>query len=352
MRGKNMGKYYITAELAGLIKTTREENNVSGNEISKKIGKSQAYFSKLENGQIKTIDDTLLIDIFKTILGNDEKFDFFINEKLINVLENLKLSLSQDELDAQIWFDNFDKIIRQLPIPEEFVDDINGRLLKLGIDSSALCQRINTNEDIDDQDSISSLPINIWTPVFRDGDFYGAYIRMSIEDDMMKAILSKQKQQCNYSVLFAIAYYLLKIENKVGPGSNEKLKNEAKYYLNSFKIASLVDKGKIDISVKSDGNRPVISSQYDEENTWYIKKITKNIKTVSEIDIVSANKKLDIFSNNTIWDAPFMLSLNAIDYKKMKLLSHEKKQEFLNDVKQLVEKYANEEDEYTIKLYD
>ena len=48
-------KFYITSELALLIKTLRTQNKIPSKELADRIGKSNSYISKLESGDVKNI---------------------------------------------------------------------------------------------------------------------------------------------------------------------------------------------------------------------------------------------------------------------------------------------------------
>lgn len=72
-----MGKFSVTPELAEIIKTTRIQNNVTAKDIAKHIGKSQAYMSKLEKAEIKTIEESNLTEIFRFIYGKKKAFRIF-----------------------------------------------------------------------------------------------------------------------------------------------------------------------------------------------------------------------------------------------------------------------------------
>lgn len=342
-----MAKYEVTGELSELIKKIRIENKKTSIDIANAIGKSQAYISKLENSKILTIDEEVLMDIFSAIFGSEEDFNNFLNTNFKSLA--LKEYKDEEELDKELWFNNFDTVLRQLPISDSFIDDINYRINKIGINYSILCNRINSNEDISDINyNQAYLPRNIWSRIDNSGDMY---IKLEIKPEKIKQILEGSIKKANYITLLSITYYLLKIENRVGPEKNQTLFDQATEYLKSNGITRLIEKKPFTTGLRSDNDSSVYN-EYDRTNNDILDGIVNELKIASEIDVISVSKMLLKYKKNLHWDAFFMLTLTSLNYDKLKCISHDKRTEFLKEVKSLIDKYIDNHEEIDIIKYD
>ena len=210
-----MARYDVTPELASVIKSTRISHNITAKSVAEQIGKSQAYISKLEKGELKTIDQDQLLDIFIFVLGSEEAFQDFLNNTLASVFSTLTLRHSQKEIDKQIWYRNFDTVLRQIPIPELLVHNINEIMSENNIDIDNLVNKINGNEEIKHIiDNYENYPENTWNYLVEDGEIKQIFIRMHIKKTTVSNILSFQYKSSNYVNMLAIVFYsLVMIEN-------------------------------------------------------------------------------------------------------------------------------------------
>lgn len=93
----------VTENLRGLIRTERKAHKVRGDDLSRSIGKSPSYISRIENGKTATMDDSLIFPIFKNILQvEDENVQSFIDSFIhltpdTNDIDYLILSLSDNK---------------------------------------------------------------------------------------------------------------------------------------------------------------------------------------------------------------------------------------------------------------
>ena len=81
-----MAKVYVTQELAETIKSIRLQNKILSKDLANIIDKSPSYVTKLEKGEIQTIDIDELNKIFNYIIGDDTSFDETI-QKIYSVLK-------------------------------------------------------------------------------------------------------------------------------------------------------------------------------------------------------------------------------------------------------------------------
>ena len=115
-----MPKTPVTLELAATLKTVRTEKGIQAQTLAEHIGKSNAYITKLEKAELKFIDNDLLDQIFAFIMGDDTDSDIIAKK----TQELTKQNLSDEKIDDQLWFVNFDTVYRRLPIPEKLIQFI------------------------------------------------------------------------------------------------------------------------------------------------------------------------------------------------------------------------------------
>jgi len=104
----------LTFERVQILKNYRIKNNIKSKDIVEKIGTSNAYVSKLEKGDYKTIDDKMLNKIIETIATDIEEqkeileaFNDSIEFNLVQQIKNTLLKTESYILD----FNNLTKII-------------------------------------------------------------------------------------------------------------------------------------------------------------------------------------------------------------------------------------------------
>ena len=207
-----MAKYTVTTELSETIRSVRMQNHVSAKSVAEHIGKSQSYISKLEKGDIKSIQEDELTEIFRFIFGNERDLQVFLDSALGRILETLELRYSDDEIKEQVWFDNYDTVLRLIPIPAELIDCLNLRIESLGVTIDELCSRINANEGISPKViNTDKYPFNEWLPFVEDHKIAFRFIKMRVTVQEITEILEKRVRSANYVSLLALAYSLISL---------------------------------------------------------------------------------------------------------------------------------------------
>ena len=203
-----MAKVYVTQELAETIKSIRLQNKILSKDLANIIDKSPAYVTKLEKGEIQTIDIDELNKIFNYIIGDDTSFD----ETIQKIYSVLKYIYTYEEIENQIWFSNYDTVKRKIPIPSSLIDEINVRIEALDVSREYLKKRINANESLSQAEVENpDIPFNQWYSP--ENKPKGAQsIKINITDDILNGILDKTIDVTKYIYMLAISYYLIKIE--------------------------------------------------------------------------------------------------------------------------------------------
>lgn len=352
-----MGKFSVTPELAEIIKTTRIQNNVTAKDIAKHIGKSQAYMSKLEKAEIKTIEESNLTEIFRFIYGKEEGFQDFLEKTIGRFVD----SNDEEEINKQIWLYNYDTILRRIPIPEELVDELNKKISDLNVSVEKLVFRINANESlakeiIDD----STFPYNEWIlySMTGTGHYQSYIIKMKVEISQIKAILDKQDKKCNYITMLAIVFYLHKMEKygditEISDEEESALSTSATDFLNRFKFFSIAEKNKLRKQMEIKAEQDSLLSEFDKANSRLLNQMLYEFKLISEIDIMKTNEYLQKFVKNLEWDGGFMMTLISLDFNFLNDMSFSAKKRLLMEIKEVVKRYLELPDEKKkIEMYD
>lgn len=349
-----MAKYDVTPELAETIKSVRIQNHVTAKSVAEHIGKSQSYMSKLEKGDIKSIQEEELTRILRFIFGSDESFQDFLNSTLDKLLDTLELRYSNKEIDEQLWFYNYDTVLRYIPIPDSMVDDINSRMFSLQISSSEICDRINSNEDISPEvKNTDQYPFNEWQAFVVDHQVRFHFIKMMVSNTEIEQILTRECTRCNYVTLLSLVYYLLKIEKKVSVPEDDSLMREAHDYLNSYKFYSLAEKYKLSQQAKTDAELDNLMSTFDKTNSALMNEVITAFSVFSDLDIAKMNKYLEAFVNNLKWDNSFMMTLLGTSFFDLESISYTAKKQMLTEIQAITEKYKELPDvQRQLELYE
>ena len=336
-----MPKIIVTDSLADTLKLLRTQNGIKSKDLAAHIGKTPGYVSKLEKQEVKNIDLETIESIFSFILG--------VNYKKTEIWEQIYASLqikySKEEMEDEVWFANFDTVYRYIPIPESIVDYINEKMLNLNISREYLLSRINANESLTKEEiSDSKIEENIW--YLNKQKNTSIKINMSLK--MLSDILDKETSSSPYVFVFCILYYLLKIEKydsevRISEPQTRQLNHKVKSILNSHKFYSIIERQHIVSGAKSQEELQDLLSSFDNDNALLIKKIISNLKLASDMDIRITNERLSSFLENIERDMWFVLKIISLNYRQLESVDLLQKKEFINDLENLIRKYASEQ---------
>lgn len=339
-----MAKYEVTPELAYTIRSVRTQKKITAKSIAEHIHKSQSYMSRLEKGDIKIIDEddlsSILLFIFK-----EEYSEPSLDTILDSIYSTLELQYSDSEIEQQLWFCNFDTVVRKIPIPRDMIEDISLRMVNLGISIADLCRRINANEGIlPEVKNTDDYPFNEWQVLVNNHkiDFY--FIKMQVSEQDISDILNGTATSANYVSLLAISYYLHKIEQYgsqilIPQDDNFRITNQAIDFLNQHHFYSISEKNKLSRQAKSQDERERLLSSFDRENRELVTSILTAIHVFSELDIQRNNRILRSINDNLDWDLGFMFALAGMSFRDLRHLSYSNKTKLLSDINELIQKY-------------
>lgn len=360
----NNGEYYMLtkiklSESIGLqLKEFRTQHQIKAKDIADFIGKSPAYISKLEKGQITQINKKELVKITNFITNSNEGYYLFC-EKIASTAE-------PKEFEQDNFLLNFDLIDRKIPISNELINEIRERMKSLNISLDDLTIYINQNEDLgpdflsEHRIDINSIEKNIWIP-YQEADFTEAsrnFILLEYKKERIESLINGKLHKCEYMLPFAILHHLLKISYKrEGKTLDDDLikncQDEAEQILLKYKFYSLSVQSRLSAQSNTEEEYKKLLSSFDIENMEYISQILSGIQFLSSYDVEYTNKKLKVIVENfKECDVSFALAFMATPLLDIKELQSSMKKEFLNEVRKLIAKYtefANKND--TIEKY-
>lgn len=340
-----MARIYVTKELGETIKTLRVQSHITGKELSAHIGKSQAFITRLENADIATISEKDLRGIFNYLSNEDETN----NETIEKIFNTLKIKYTSEEINQQVWFENFDTVVRQIPIPSELVDSINERIKSKGIDPNYLLSRINANEALTDEERNNNHPVNLWWS--NDNKQVNAKsIKIHLDRDTFFGIIGKTIDTTSYVFILSIVYYLIKIEdfgNKIilSDDENDLVMIKATEFLSNYKFYSLSSREEVLQRAKSKDEQAELLTTFDKDNITIVNEILHFIRFYSDKNIKMANDRLSLFSKNLKWDNGFMMKLISLGFSDLGNVSYTCKMDMLTRIEGIISEVKNLPDE-------
>ena len=339
-------KIKLSKSIGLQLKEFRMQHQIKAKDVAYFIGKSPAYISKLEKGQITQINKKELVKITNYITNSDEGYYLFC-EKIANTAK-------PKELEQDIFLLNFDLIDRKLPVSNELVNEIKKRMKSLNVSLEDLTTYINQNEDLgpnflsEHRININSIEKNIWIP-YQEADFTETsrnFILLEYKKERIERFINGELHKCEYMFPFAILHHLLKISCKrEGKTLNDNLikkcQDEAEQILLKYKFYSLAIQSRLSVQSNTEEEYKKLLSNFDIDNMEYISQILNGIQFLSSYDVEYTNQKLKVIVENfEKCDVSFSLAFMATPLLGIKELQPSMKKEFLNEVIKLIDKYA------------
>jgi transcriptional regulator with XRE-family HTH domain len=332
-----VARVIVTPELAETLRSVRLQNKIQAKVLAEHIAKSPAYISKLENGNIQSIDNHKLHSILKFIYCSDNSTDVIAEQ----IYATLKFKYSKKEIEDQLWFRNFDTVERKIPILDSLVDDINIRMQTLDITRQQLLKRINDNEALTEEErNDNSFPYNQWYHK-SNSEGISQSIKMLINMKQLDDILDKNVNASPYIIVFSVMFYILKIEQfgnlkSIPTNENNKILLKTADILNQFKFFSIAEKNFFISKKETHEDIFNLLSAFDRDNFEIINDIISYFKIATDCNIIDTNIKLKNFRDNMLWDLGFMIKIISLDYKTLEKISVSNKRNLISEIEKLI----------------
>lgn len=337
-----MARAIVTNELAELLKSTRIENNIQAKDLAAQINRSASFISRLENGAVKSIDIDDLNAISKYLFSNASNQEVLLEQ----IYSSLRIKHSREEIESLIWFMNYDMVDRRIPIPNDFIKELNQLIDDSDISREILLTRINNNEMLPESiKSDSTIPFNTWIHV--DNSECGPeIIKIRMSKELFDSIFSGKSNKSSYTFLLCIIFYIFKIMqhgsvSDITDADNNALLDKAKTFLYDHKIYTIPEKQDLYSASISENKVSDLLGSFDKDNLNIINDILSGFHFYSNYDVKAANQQLQALSDNMHWDLGFMMRILSIDYAKLNKMSVDIKRSLIADIEALIARYGN-----------
>jgi len=342
-------KLSVTSELSTLIKTMRMQRRIASKSLAAYIGKSPSYISKLENGEVRYIQEDELTKILDYIIEGE---DFFA-DKIPAVIKTLSSYLDLDKMSQQIWLLDYDIIKRPITLTEDIIDDINLRLNNIGCTVAQFAGWLNANKDSSMSDAF---PANELID-YNLREIRLVLIRVIVDENELSSLLNKKNMTTNYSLIYSIIFCLFRIEEygeahlKIDDGANilEKtriyLNNNGVYSFTGFAQpqvhkASYLRNPQVMLSAAEHLDYPsALVSSMSAVNAENIDDIIKSFLLAFEHDALYGAQVFETFKKNLVWDSAFMLKLMGQSFHELNQISFHLKKQLLDDITDVLDRY-------------
>ena len=329
----------ITPALRDVIKTHRKEIKLRGDDLSRKLKKNTSYISQLETGKLKTIDISVLNQIFEELFQNDTVENR--NKKISEIYKNLELTLSDKELKRQEWLTVMDLQYRLIPIPDSLIEYIRTEINSLNITPQMLVTEINKNTPLRDsfsEDEINNMENNCVNQIFTKHSSH-MYIKFNLPSNCIDDILDKKTKRCNFITMHAIIFNILKLKGI----NNEEAYDTAKQFLLEKKFYSLLQKQKI----CKDSEK---LASYDLEFQKHIDELTDILSVINDRQPDFLNPILLSFIHIIKKVPDISFSIIKKDISSLHKLSIDDKRAFIKDFEKLITQYSEMETQESKKI--
>lgn len=312
----------LTPDIGMALKNFRIENKVTAKSITEKFDRASSYISKLEKGDIKKIDGDFLIQLCNFITGSDNGLSLFLRKLAQNYKD------FTDE--SKIIIMNIDDLLYEHNVSPKLIEEINGYISRHNISTSELVETINNNEDIASKDCYNSLPLNTWYSPNDNID--DTVIKMSVPISYIEDLLSEKITTIHRVIAEVILYALYKCGKEKNP------RGVANNVLNLYRI--IPQRSTVVISQKNTEN---IYNGLEPDTSVALKSVITDLHLITAATEEYGSKRIKQLYYNLSQDLGFCfayMTLNLVDVGKK---DKEKKKEFLNELKALIDKYSKED---------
>lgn len=342
-------KFTVSEILVSYIKSIRKERKITVTEFANRIGKSKSYITKFDNCEFKT----LTLEDFQTIFNA-----LFIDspEEANNAMDGYFLSLLKDGYDEQsvdlnIDISNYSYLIKRIEIPTDLIAKINLMINKSNFTIDEIVEYANANIAVKHFANFNSVDYNEYVPIPISDctDEAKIYIKIKLDSNDIHSILKRKSLISNYFTLlaFANAYYIMDLKNNESISENSKPQMAAilaRNLLFNFQVYALVDYFKIQKSKEnvSELTKNLEAITHSMQSTLggfmeLVSHIYKQNPIYTEDKILGMNENLEA-------DAAFFFASLDLPLYKLKHLNTDTKKKLLKDFRDLIDKYAEDED--------
>ena len=339
-------RFEVTPILAEGIRMSRIQNGIASKDVAAALHRSPTYISKLERGDIKTIDADELTTILQYVIRGDDKKELTLSEKLEILVSNLAPRYGVKEIERELWLENYDWIICEHPVPPELPATIAAEMKAKHISVEALSLVINSNAELPQElcDN-GAIPLNQWKNYFVDGTLKNHIIKLSISLIDITDFLEGKRSTSNYLLVFVIVRFLRWLvdypeEKCISDIRGRELYEYTVHFLDRYNFSSNSDKRRL----KRNVDKEVLLEKLRNGNvdlTSAISKMPTLPETMPQEDIESFFMAINRLFINLDWDQAFMRKLISLPFSELEGLSYSNKRQLLSKIEDLIQSYKD-----------
>lgn len=336
-------RFEVTPILAEGIRMSRIQNGIASKDVAAILYRSPTYISKLERGDIKTIDVEELTAILHYVIRGDGEKELTLSEKLEILVSNLAPRYDEKEIERELWLENYDWVICEHLVPPELPATIATEMNEKHINAEALSVAINSNAELlhELRDS-ESMPFNQWKGYFENGKL-NHFIKLRVSQRDITDFLEGKRYKSNYLLAFVIVRFLRWMvdypEDKcISDTRNHELYEYTVHFLDMYNFSSNSDKRrqkrnteKEAVLEKMRGGNVTITNEMGE--------FPQQSRTIQQKNIESLSTSLNRLSINLEWDEAFMRKLISLPFSELEGLSYSNKRQLLSEIENLIQAY-------------
>ncbi|MHB8065091.1 MAG: hypothetical protein ACYDG2_21155 [Ruminiclostridium sp.] len=343
----------ITEAMISFIKEARDKYKIKATDLAVKIDKSSAYISKFDKGDYKTISYNELCQMLSAICDNvnsNEKVEISDEGKKLtdDFLTNCLLNDKDDLYDEDCGLMTYDDVIRTLEIPTDLVDYINSEIEKNKFEISNIINKANENADLGEYAKNPKYEVNTYYSIGEDelkenqaNKSEVCFIKVNLEESIVIKILNKEITFYNYLTLKSLLYTIYRLKD-IPESLSQLLANNILsqfhfYNLRATNMANFAEDSK-NKAFEEMKNMPsaLVSTTSNYANLIF--SFYKQNPKYTSSKIYGLHKNLST-------DAPLVVASLDLPLYKMKDLDADTKRKFLQDVKELINKYTEKKSE-------
>lgn len=325
-----MTQIKVTQSLRDTIKKYRKDIHLRGDSLSRELKKNTSFISQLENGKIETIDLDILNKIFDILFKDDSPESK--TKKYNEILQQLQIVLSDEELKKQEWLTIMDLQYRMIPIPQSIIDYINDKLQKLQLSPEEIIIKVNKNESLFSsytQEEIEQMDNNkVYCSISDKGE--NIHIKFQLPLDYLSKILQKKILRCNFITMQAIIHSIFVIEGFDYDTAYDNSEN----FLFSNRFYTLLKKQHFP---KDEPEKYL--AQHDIDFKKKLNHLVSVLSTINDNQPEFLNPILDALIKNLKREPALTLSTMQRDVTVLKTLSRDQKRQFIKDYEALISNY-------------
>lgn len=336
-----MAKFDVTPELGEILRITRIQNNIASKILAARLERSPAYISKLEKGEIRTIEESELTSILEYIVTDGDSF----TEKLETVTETLVQHYSREICNQQLWLRTYDWVTRRVSVPPGLIQELNHAYDLTPTNIVSLIAKINANAELPKaflNDKI--FPYNQWLPgVGGDGL---QYIKLKLDPDEIIQVLCEIREETSYLLLYAIVRYLYRFKRyrDVTVLTEEQVTEVSLYTsqkLASYGIRTIVNQvwQRRDEVVQK--NLSSMLSSPNPEVDSFAEEMISLISILTRLGLPNGAESLRCLTSSLEWDPAFTERIMCLPFSDLEGVSYTNKKRLLAEIGQLIQKYKD-----------